>query len=152
MTQFTILHRGVPIGSAGTTPRPDAEPDDPFEFSFLDSRPSPAYEAVRPVIQLASDALAHFGFLGPIADPESDSRGRAAYVAAQAVWGELELADDSGRPVAGRVVWFLEHIVSGEPSYWLDVELDDTRANVPAGLRVPPHDGPAYNRPRPNVR
>jgi hypothetical protein len=147
MTQFNILHRGVPIGSAATTPRPDAGPGDPFEFSFLDFRPSPAYEAVRPVIRLASDALAHFGFLGPVADPESDSRGRAAYVAAQAVWVELELADDSGRPVAGRVVWFLEHIVGGEPSYWLDVELDDAGANAPARQRVPPHDVPAYNPP-----
>ena len=79
MTQFTILHRGVPIGSAATTSRPDAGPGAPFEFSFLNFRPSPAYEAVRPAIQLASDALAHLGFLGPVADPESDSRGRAAY-------------------------------------------------------------------------
>src|SRR5262245_10411358 len=152
MTQFTILHRGVPIGSAATTPRPDAGPGDPFEFSFLDFRPLPAYDAIRPVIRLASDALAHFGFLGPVADPESDSRGQAAYVAAQALWGELELADDRGRPLAGRVVWFLEHIVDGEPSYWFDVEVDGPGANVAAGLRVPPHDVPAYNRPRPNVR
>lgn len=151
MTHFSILHRGVPIGSATTASPGDAGQGDPFEFSFLDFHPLSAYEAVRPTIRLASDALTHFGLLGPVADPESDSRGQAAYNAAQALWAELELADDSGRCVAGSVVWFLEHVVDGRPLYWLDVEVDGAGANAIARLRIPPHNGPAYDRPMPNA-
>jgi len=151
MTHFSILHRGVPIGSATTASYDDAGQGDPFEFSFLDFDPLTAYEAVRPTIRLASDAIARFGFLGPVADPESDSRGQAAYNAAEELWAELELADDSGRPIGGRVVWFLEHVMDGRPLYWLAVEVDDAGANTVARLRVPPHNGPAYNRPLPTA-
>jgi hypothetical protein len=87
MTEFTILYRGVPIGTATTPPR-KPEPDEPawFRFCFLDFRPSAAYEAIAPVLRLASRALANFGYLGPAADPASDEAGRAAYAAAERVW------------------------------------------------------------------
>ena len=125
MTEFTIIHRGLPIGTASTTPRSEADPGGPFEFCFLDFRPLPTYEGVGPIVRLASQALANFGFLGPAANPASDAAGRAAYAAAQSFWDELELADASGRPIAGRVVWFLEHTRGGQASYWVDVELDE---------------------------
>jgi hypothetical protein len=146
MTQFTLLYHGVPIGYAAQ--RADAEHGDPFEFCFLDFHPVAAYSAVRPVIRLASDAFANFGFLGPAAEPASDTAGRAALAAAKNLWLDLELADTNGRPVAGRVVCFHEHDAGGRPSYWLDVEVDDAGASAPAPVPHTPRGLTDYKSPR----
>jgi hypothetical protein len=56
MAEFTLVHRGVPIGTAVTNPvleRPRAgapvrRADEPIRLSFLDFRPLPAYDALAP--------------------------------------------------------------------------------------------------------
>ena len=147
MAAFTIVHHGVPIGRTTTTPRPDVDAPEWVEFSLLDFQPLPAYETVAPVVRLVSRALANFGFLGPAADPASDVAGRVAYATAQAFWDELELVDTTGNPVGGRVVWLIEMTVGGQTSHWLDVELDDAGAAVPARLRPPRSATPAAHSP-----
>jgi hypothetical protein len=126
------------------TTRPDAEPGDSFEFCFLDFRPLAGCDGLRPVLRLAADAFTNAALLRACADPAAEA---AADAAARALWGELELADATGRPVAGRVVWFLDHGVDGHPSYWLDVALDDAAAPVPAPVHIPPRNAPGYRPP-----
>lgn len=147
MAAFTIVRRGVPIGTTNTTPRPDTDARNWFEFSLLDFKPLPALQSVAPVVRLASHALANLGFLGPAADPASDAAGREAHAAARALWDELELVDATGNPVGGRVVWLIEMTFSGQTSYWLEVELDEADAAVPAHIRPPRPATPTYNPP-----
>jgi hypothetical protein len=146
MTQFTILHHGVPLGTASTASDLDAEPDHPFAFNLMDFTPAPGYESIRPLARLAA-ALFFGGFFGPIVDLEAAD---AAMPAAKRLWAELELADVRGNPVAGRVYWLLEDTVAGKPSYWVDLELDDASADVPARTHDPAPTARAHNAPPPN--
>ena len=146
MAQFTLVHRGVPIGIA-TGDAEDADPGEPLRFSFMDFQPLDAYESVAPVIRLAARALGNLGFLGPAAEPASDAAGKAAQHAAHTLWKELEITNESGAPVAGRVVWFLEEHVEDEPFYWLNVEVDASGAAVPARLRDREVGGDAQQSP-----
>ena len=92
MTQFTILHRGVPLGTASTAPEFDAERDRRFALNMMDFEPAAAYESVRPLARLAADSF--FGwFFGPLVDLEAAD---AAVPAAERLWAELELADSQG--------------------------------------------------------
>lgn len=143
MSEFTVLYRGVPIGTAART----VEVDDPFTFAFLDFVPSDAYAIVRPTVQLASEALANFGYLGAAADPRSDTAGREAYAAARVLWDELELADASGRRLAGRVAWLTDAKVADRTLYWLSVDIDEVHAAVLAQVGLPPRGTPNHGQP-----
>ena len=147
MAQFTILHRGVPLGTAFTLPTSDSEPDHRFELNLMDFAPTPAYESVRPLARLAAEAF-FGGFFSPLVDLGAATD---AVPAAERLWAELELVDVRGNPVAGRVVWLIEVTMGGKSSYWVDVELDDASADVPA--RVPPRrrQTPGYDRLPPNT-
>jgi len=146
MTQFTILHRGVRLGTALTTPAVGTEADR-FALNMMDFEPAAAYESIRPLTRLASHAI--FGwFIGPLVDWEAAAE---ALPAAERMWAELELADPQGRPVAGRVVAFFEDSVGGKPSYWVDVELDDASADVAARKQAPPRTTRGLNRIPPNA-
>ena len=147
MTEFTILHRGVPLGTASTAPELDAEPEHRFALNMMDFEPTAAYESVRPLARLAADSF--FGwFIGPIVDLE---KADAAVPAAEKLWAELELADVHGNPVAGRVVWLIEESFGGKPSYWVDVDLDDASADVPARVPETPRREWGHNRLPPNA-
>ena len=147
MTQFTILHRGVPLGVAFTPPESEGDDPNPFALNMMEFEPAAAYESVRPLARLA--AASFFGGLfGPIVDLEAAD---AALPAAKALWAELELADTVGNPVAGRVVWFLENTFGGQVSYWVDVELDDASADMRARAPMPPRRAQSYNQLRPNA-
>jgi hypothetical protein len=44
MTQFTILHHGVPLAVASTVPQSDADDPKPFALNMMDFEPATAYE------------------------------------------------------------------------------------------------------------
>lgn len=138
MAAFTIVHRGVPIGTTNIALRPDTDVPDWFEFSLLDFNPLPAFESVAPVVRLASRALANLGFLGPAADPASNAAGQEAHAMARAFWDDLELVDPRGNPVGGGVVWLIEMTFGAQTSYWLDIKLDEGDTPVPAAVRRAP--------------
>src|SRR5689334_7673121 len=69
MTQFTILHHGVPLGTAFTTPS-DEEGGNPFALNMMDFTPAPAYESVRRLTRHAADAFCGW-FIGPLVDWEA---------------------------------------------------------------------------------
>jgi hypothetical protein len=146
MTQFTILHHGVPLGTAFTTPS-DEEGGNPFALNTMDFAPAPAYESVRRLTRHAADAFCGW-FIGPLVDWEAAEKDLPA---AEQMWAELELADEQGKRVAGRVVAFFEQSLGGKPSYWVDVELDDASADVPARRLTPPSGESAHNQLPPNA-
>lgn len=147
MTEFTILHHGVPLGTASTAPDQNGDHDHRFALNLMDFAPAPAYESIRPLARLAAESFLG-GFFSPLVDLKAAD---AAMPAAKQLWAELELADVRGNPVAGRIVWLIEDTIGGNPSYWVDVELDDASSDVPARPRVPPHGGRAHNHPPPNA-
>jgi hypothetical protein len=157
MTEFALVHRGVPIGAAATNPFFDRPPavgpapqlGEPIHLDFLEFRPLAAYEVLAPALQLAERAFSNLGFLGPAADPASDAAGKAAHAAAESIWREIELVDSAGAPVSGRVVWFLDAPRRPEQRFWLHVELDDAAAPVPAALPRAPRGGSAHEPPAP---
>lgn len=130
MTELTVLHNGVPIGVATTRLEEGAEPTSAFDLSCLEFRPLTGYATVAPVIQLATTAFLNLGCLGPVTDPESDLRGQAATEAAEDLVAELELADARGRHVPGRVTWFQDDRSGDEPSFTIDLELEDAEEDV----------------------
>lgn len=51
----------------------------------------PGYDAIREIVLKGSAAGANLGYLGPVADPHSDRRGREALEALDRLVAELEL-------------------------------------------------------------
>jgi hypothetical protein len=97
--------------------------------------------------RLAAEAF-FGGFVEPLVDLKA---AEAAVPAAERLWAELELADEQGNPVPGRVVWLIELSTGGRPSYWVDVELDDAPSTVPARRRTPSTGTSAHDPPPPNA-
>jgi hypothetical protein len=72
MAEFTLVHRGVPIGTAAMNPFferrtsgvPAPQPGEPIHLDFLDFWPLPAYEAIAPALQLARGAVNRHGSVG----------------------------------------------------------------------------------------
>ena len=143
MLEFTVLHRGVPIGAARCT---EAR-EEPFAFSFLDFMPTEAFDSVRPIVERASQAVANFGFLGPAADPASDVAGQEAMAAARRLCSELEVADAAGRRLPGRVTWIEETVRFDGSTYRLDLEVDAAEAGLPARVPSPPIRQPGHQPP-----
>ncbi len=87
MSPFTITHRGVPIGTV--------EMELAEERAAVSVATLPAYEAIRPIVRAASDAL-RAATVGP---SETEIVSRRALQQGAALGRDLELIDRAGELV-----------------------------------------------------
>ena len=128
--RYTVLHDGVPIGTAALIPRSG--------MVAGDFAPLPAYAAVRDVIRDATHVLWEVGLFGVPGDADrSRDAVRAADTLAQAAALRLELRDATGQPVPTAFVNVLE-MPSREPELTAVVRFEDAHAPVGARLPRPP--------------
>jgi hypothetical protein len=151
--ELILTHRGVTLGTAIAGPsnvfasaRTTVAPGD-VELVFLPFEPTPAYSSIQSICRRAWQALDNFGLLGPAADPASDAAGREADLAACDLWAEIELRDAQERHISGRVVVLYDMGRENESTYWLDVSLDRTSADVAALFVTPLASAPAFESP-----
>jgi hypothetical protein len=159
--ELIAAYRGVPIGQFRVVEVPvDGAADLPAETrtalgisetgTSLDARdfqPAAAYSSVADVIRLDNLARHRFGFLGPVADPQSDIRGREAMEAADAVCNEIEFRDLFGQLVSGRVLHIWQSDVAGGFQVQLHVQFDQDAAGVAARLRDRSIRGDGHDAP-----
>ncbi len=145
-----VTHLGVPIGRTSLIQLspgeyPEGEPAPIWISGF---EPLPDYAVIRSIVVRATEARAKLWFLGPVADPESDRRGREARHAYELLLSQLEVCDDQGRFLPLDHIQLWEGYRNGEPDFSLMGIIDETMATVAARLRAPPrglsdHEPPA---------
>jgi hypothetical protein len=145
--ELIAVYRGVPIGRFRVVEVPvegvsDLSQQERERLGVSDTtlfadgfEPAPAYSTIADVIRLDNLARHKLGFLGPVADPQSDERGRAAMQAAAAVCDEIEFHDLLGLHVGGRVAHIWQDDVAGELRIGLFADFDQDAAGVVARLR-----------------
>ena len=69
-----------------------------------DFTPAAGYARVESIVVTANVASRNLGFLGPVADPQSEIAGRAALQALEDLCAELTLTSEGGLPIGARVV------------------------------------------------
>ena len=144
---ITVTHAGVPVGTTElhATPRhhsiepllPEdlrAQLDRDPVLSVRNFVPLPGYDALRPTLRRAREAMTNMGFLGPAADPRSAERGEAAIEAARAIHQALELRTPDGDLVPARA-WLEEWEIEGRQGYSFHALFEDAAALVVARLR-----------------
>ena len=99
--RFFISHLGVPIGEVDLTTT---------ETAIGELVAAPGYDAIRPTIRAASEALWAVGFLGNSTGNDFDP---AAFSRAQAL--SLELRDDRGAFVPSDFINIVERPAAGDP-------------------------------------
>lgn len=109
--------------------------DDGTSLDARDFQPTAAYSSIADVIRLDNLARHTLGFLGPVADPQSDIRGRDAMEPAGAVCRGIELRDVLGHLVSGRVWHISQRDVAEGFEVQLSVRFDQGSAGVAARLR-----------------
>jgi hypothetical protein len=97
-----------------------------------DFAPAAGYASVESIVVTANEALRNLGFLGPVADPQSEIAGRAALEALEVLCAELTVATENGLPIGARVVRLIDSGQGGRRSVFL--RPDDPTADVPAVL------------------
>jgi hypothetical protein len=131
--EFTILHRGVPLG---TVELPSSD------LAIGELAPSPAYLAVREEIREASAALWALGFLSesPLArtaDPSSLARAQAL---------PLELRDPAGTLVTVDFINIVERPDAADAPV-VFTRFRHAAAIAPAAVRRQPRAGGEKSRP-----
>lgn len=149
MSEFTILYRGVPLGIAVGEPRTEIPhpkvpglPPRPVQVFCREFRPLPGYASIAPIIQLATQAISNFGFLGSAADPASRAAGAAAQERAGAICEELEILTADGHPLSGQVLSFLDDyrpfgMKAEQDGGLLHIVLYESGARITARLEQP---------------
>jgi hypothetical protein len=128
---YRILWRGVPLARCDEIPRT-------ADLVAADLEALPGYTAVQPVVRAASAALGNYGFLGPVSDPASITRGSSAFAAAAALSRELELAaEDDGRAIPTDFIDLIDW-PGMEPPFFAWIAWGQAGAQVPARVDPPP--------------
>jgi len=146
LATLTISHHGVPIGRTSLleleAPRgrvrvPTAlqkmVPPAPA-FAVDGFEPLAGYDSVKTVVQRATLAAQKFGYLGPVADPESDRLGREALQAREVLIAELEFHDQGNQLVPVEFIIFEDGQIRGEPYLGLGGTIEEASAGVIAYL------------------
>jgi len=102
-----------------------------------DFTPAAGYARVESIVVTANLAFRNLGFLGPVADPQSEIAGRAALEALEVLCADLTVTTENGLPIGARVVRLIDSGQGGRRSAFL--RPDDPTADVPAVL--PPRHG-----------
>src|SRR5690242_17877475 len=97
-----------------------------------DFTPAAGYTRVESIVVTAAVAFRNLGFLGPVADPQSENNGRAALEALELLCAELNVTTEDGLPVGAHVVRLMDSGEGGRRSAFL--RPDDPTADVPAVL------------------
>jgi hypothetical protein len=149
LATLIVSHRGVPLGR---TVLLELEPREPLRvpaqlraivppapsFAIDGFEPLPGYESVRAIVQRASEAARNLGYLGPVADPESDLRGHAALAALNELLVDLEFRDLEGQLIPVDVFAFDESHSMGETTaVTLAGTIEDATSAVLARLLIP---------------
>lgn len=94
--------------------------------------PAAAYARIESIVVTGDLAFRNLGFLGPVADPQSEIAGRAASEALASLCAELTVTSESGQPIGARVV----HLVDSGQDERRSVLLrpDDPTADIVANL------------------
>ena len=141
LATLTIAHAGVPVGQTSLIKLPptdqsavpgalrDKLPPAP-EFGVDGFEPLPGYDVIRETVLKGSASGANLGYLGPVADPASDRRGREALEALDRLIAELEFRDDVGNPISVDVIVFSEYAANPERSVVLSGIVHDAPVSV----------------------
>ena len=145
LATLTITHHGVPIGRTSLleVETPHCAP----AFAVDGFEPLAGYDSVRTVVQRATLADQKFGYLGPVADPDSDRLGREARQAREALVAELEFHDQEDQLVPVEHIIFEDGQIWGEPYLGLGGTIEQAWAGVIAYLRTQPTGDTSHEQP-----
>jgi hypothetical protein len=145
---WTILHQGVPVATFETGELEILNLASLTEdashvrgiTACVNAQPQPGYAAIEGELRLGWTAMYGSGFLGPVSDPASELRAKAAVRRAEEIRDRLELVDEAGVLVPA---WI--DILGRDPQTWQRLQInfvfDVAAAGVVARIQPPPRAG-----------
>jgi hypothetical protein len=145
LATLIVAYDGVPVGRTSLVELPPidrkAVPEalrvnlpTPPEFGVHGFEPLAGYDAVRDIVLSGSVARANFGYLGPVADPDSDRRGRDAINSLRRLVDELEFRDEAGDLIPVKMIVLSEYGASLETSAQRAITLGGIVQELPASV------------------